>query len=307
MNFHNATSKRKKRKKHQPQMPRQPELENQNRDTQHWAASLSQHDDLLTIEGIDPTTEMALNSIGIRRFADFARYTPETLAHVLQECTGLTVMAETIANEDWIGAAAICAAVTGKPSENHWLPEKTSQPTALPAEQISAAPTEEMLRAAAPENILTQNIANATVSDGTTDVVKNGSEILQTEQNEEKGNGVLWIQHAAFSPVEMPALPSRPATKFIRSEIIIGAEAATVGAEGTLFCARVHAVDTTTGEHKLLAAQAERLQPSQTEYPVHMEFAVPGVGRYRLHIIAFLLHPQAEIAFHQGPILRVVS
>src|SRR5574341_1109435 len=251
-------------------------------------------DDLLNIAGIDPTTELALNSIGLRRFADFERYTPATLAKALQERTGLAVTAETIANEYWIGAAAIFAAVsddTGKPTDSHELLEEAPQPAALPAEQFSAAPAEELAPAAvsgapAPqENISTQNISNTTVSDGATEVNKNDSEILQTELNEEKGNGALWIQHVAFTPMETPAQPHRPATKFLRSEIVIGAEAKAVGAEGTLLCAQVHAVDTATGEDQLLAAQAERLQRSQTDYPVQLEFAVPGIGRYQLHII----------------------
>jgi predicted flap endonuclease-1-like 5' DNA nuclease len=78
-------------------------------------------DDLLAIEGIEPTIEMALNSIGIRRFADFQGYTPETLARALQARAGISVTAETIAAQDWIGWAQILvdepAAQTARPDE----------------------------------------------------------------------------------------------------------------------------------------------------------------------------------------------
>ncbi len=237
------------------------EPKHQSQGLQQLTASLGKRDDLLHIDGIDPTTELALNSIGLRRFADFERYTPEALAKALQERTGLTVTAETIANQDWIGAAAIFMTVsdyTGTPSESHGLPG-------------------------------------------------DASETSQTEQNEEKGKGALWIQHVTFTPMETPTQTNRPAMKFLRSEIVIGAEAMAVVTEAAFLCIQIHAVDTAAGKHKLLAAQAEWLQHGQTDYPVQLEFAVPGIGCYQLHIIAFLLQPEAEIAFYQGPILRVVA
>ncbi len=70
---------------------------------------LPPRDDLLSIEGINPATEMALNSIGIRRFADFRGYTPESLAQALQKRTGISIAATTIANQDWIGWAELLA------------------------------------------------------------------------------------------------------------------------------------------------------------------------------------------------------
>jgi predicted flap endonuclease-1-like 5' DNA nuclease len=307
MNFLKETSRPSKRKKKPnastPQKTSQPKLEHQDQRTQQLTAPLIRRDDLLTIEGIDPRTEMALNSIGIRRFSDFRDHTPQSLSQALEQRTGISIPTETIETQNWCGWAEILAA------------EETAQPTALSVEQISAKSVDEILSAAIPseptplsDNIPAQNaISNTTVADTITDANKNETETFQPGQNEEMRNGALWIQHAAFTPIEMPPMPNRPATKFLQSEIIIGAEAMEVGAEGTPLCTQVHAVDTATSEHKLLAAQAERLQRSQTDYPVQLEFAVPGIGRYQLHIIAFLLQPEAEIAFYQGPILRVVA
>jgi predicted flap endonuclease-1-like 5' DNA nuclease len=82
----------------------------QNQTTAPTIFSFRRRDDLLSIEGIDPTTEMALNSIGVQQYSDFRRYSPEKLAQTLLERTGIAVSADTIASQDWIGWAEILAA-----------------------------------------------------------------------------------------------------------------------------------------------------------------------------------------------------
>jgi hypothetical protein len=247
---------------------------------------VQQRDDLLTIDGIDPTTEMALNSIGIRQFADFQRHTPETLAQALQERTGLAISAETIARQDWVGSAAILASVNNGPRiasvEQPILREKISSQTTLPANQLPITPEQEI----PPASVASAEIAT---------------------KNEETGCQALLIQHAAFAPIERPAKPNHATMKFLQSEIdcsLIGAEAMTIAVP---FCTQVHAVDKATGGYKLLVSQVEQWQPGQMDYQVRLEFAVPGLGRYQLFVIAFLLQADSSVALYQGPLLRVVT
>jgi predicted flap endonuclease-1-like 5' DNA nuclease len=287
------------------------------------ALSVQQRDDLLNIDGIDPMTEMALNSIGIRQFADFQRHTPETLAQALQERTGLAISAESIARQDWIGSAAILASVnngTGTAcGENHVLPEENSGQTALPnqlpfaSEQeippasIAGAEVVNKLEASSQEISTPDATYDTSTRDVTPDTQSQDARTHKSQENADTGFQALRIQHAAFAPIERPAKPNHPAMKFLRSEIdctLIGAEAMTVAAP---FCAQVHAVDQATGEYKLLVSQVEQLPPGQTDYQVRLEYAVPGLGRYQLLAIAFLLQADSGIALYQGPLLRVVA
>jgi predicted flap endonuclease-1-like 5' DNA nuclease len=102
---------RKKKPKENPFLKIDPSTPNeQNQMAVPTVFSFHRRDDLLSIEGIDPTTEMALNSIGVHQYSDFRGYSPETLAQALLERTGIAVSAATIASQDWIGWAEILAA-----------------------------------------------------------------------------------------------------------------------------------------------------------------------------------------------------
>jgi hypothetical protein len=92
---------------------------------------MGQRDDLLDIEGIDPVTEMALNSIGIRKFADFRGYAPETLAQTLREGAGIAIDPAMIAQQDWIGWAELLAAEAEKAK----VIEETAMQASLPEEK----------------------------------------------------------------------------------------------------------------------------------------------------------------------------
>lgn len=123
----------------------------------HQAASpVSFRDDLVLIDGIDPTLEMALNSIGIQRFADFRDYTPETLAQALQDRTGVPVSAETIAKQDWIGWAQILldepASQIARLDEERIADENLSNTSVQPVEQSLAHSEKVVIDDAAPES-----------------------------------------------------------------------------------------------------------------------------------------------------------
>jgi predicted flap endonuclease-1-like 5' DNA nuclease len=280
-------------------------------------------DDLVNIEGIDPTTELALNSIGIREFSDFQKYTAPTLAQALQESSGLTITAETVANQDWIGRAAALA--VGKNTavmaseEIKPAPEEISGRTPLPAAPEKKIPpaADTNAEAASERGPVSKTKPKQkeketpimTTSQTDASVKADAAKTPPTPQHDERNGWALHIQNVTFTPIEMPAGSNQPSTKLLRSEIdykMMNAEASVVAKRMTL-CAQVHAVDMATGEHKLLASQAERLQPRRTDYHARLEFAVPRIGRYRLDVVVFLPQPEPQIAFYEGPFLRVVA
>jgi predicted flap endonuclease-1-like 5' DNA nuclease len=286
-------------------------------------------DDLVDIEGIDPTMERALNLIGVQEFSDFKKYTAETLARALKQ-TGLEldITVETVENQDWIGRAAALAvgkntAVTAS-EEIKSAPEEISGRTPLPAAPAAAAP-EKKIPPAADTNAEAASERGPvsktkpkqkeketpimTTSQTDAGVKADAAKTPPTPQHDERNGWALHIQNVTFTPIEMPAGSNQPSTKLLRSEIdykMINAEASVFAKRMTL-CTQVHAVDMATGEHKLLASQAERLQPRRTDYHARLEFAVPRIGRYRLDVVVFLPQPEPQIAFYEGPFLRVVA
>ncbi|MDZ7362579.1 MAG: hypothetical protein ONB46_17925 [candidate division KSB1 bacterium] len=292
-------------------------------------------DDLVDIEGIDPKMELALNSIGVHEFSDFQKYTAPTLAQALQENSELAITAETIVNQDWIGRAAALAvekntAVTAS-EETKPAPEEIPGRTPLPAAPTAAAPEKKMppaeitdVEAAsepepAPKTKPKQPDGDvkkteketplAAVSQAQAGVKADATKTLPTPQHQEANGWALRIQNVSFMPIEQPGGPHQPPTKLLRSEIdykMMNAEVLGAAKHATL-CTQVHAVDMATGEHKLLASQAERLKPRRTDYHARLEFAVPRIGRYRLDVVVFLPQPEPQIAFYEGPFLRVVA
>ncbi|GEM_PF-4210481 len=242
---------------------------------------LFHRNDLTAIEGIDPITEMALNSIGIRKFNDFRGHTAETLAQALREDAGIEITAATIAEKDWIGWAELLETE----AEKEKTVEKSSARDALHDEKFNEA------QADAAETIYPEKQKPET----------------QDEANDEVD---LLIQQVRFHQFESPATANTAAAKFLRSEIdcrLTGATVPDMKPDRVALCAQIHTLDTTTGEHKMLASQAKHLQLTESDCHFSIEFEAPKIGRYQLQIVAFLLAANPKIAFYQGPILRVVT
>jgi hypothetical protein len=226
--------------------------------------------DLTAIEGIDPVIEMALNSIGIRKFTDFRGHTAETLAQALREGTGIEITAATIAGQDWIGWAELLETEAEK--------EKTVEES-------------HELQAEAAETIYPKKKKPET-------------------PEETNGEVDLSIQQVRFHQLERPSTVNVAAAKWLRSEIdcrLTGATVSDMKSDRVALCAQIHALDTTTGKYKMLASQTERLELAENERHFSIEFEAPKIGRYQLQIVAFLLAANPKIVFYQGPILRVVT
>lgn len=229
--------------------------------------SFRHRDDLLSIEGIDPTTEMALNSIGVHQYSDFRGYSPETLAQTLLERTGIAVAAATITRQDWIGWAEMLAA------EN---------PSAGAAEADNEKAAEETS-----ENAPAQIEITSTV-----------------EQDDELA---LRIQEVKFTQVATRNLPAAKLLRGEINCVLAGETAPPPAAAYAALCAQVYVINKSTGEPKLMASRLARLQSGEMNYFLPLEFEIPEIGVYQLQVVAFLLHPVAKVAFYQGPPLRVIA
>jgi len=258
-----------------------------------------QRNDLLHIDGIDPTLEMALNSIGIRKFADFRGYTPETLAQALQERTGIAVVVTTIAEQDWIGWAELFAAE----AENEKTIAEASGNGSLSGENFHETQSD------GAKKISRAEAARPAMESSADAGITANEEHKPETPSRSNGKVVLSILPARFNQFEKSGAANAAAMKFLRSEIdchVAGANALSVTTDGLPLCTQVFAINTTTEEYKMLASQWERFQPSRSDYRFCIEFEAPPVGRYQLKIVTFLLEANPKIAFEQGPILRVV-
>ena len=304
MNTPDATpeANRKKRKKAAKRMPANAAIRKEAHAAVLPAALPSlQRDDLTAIEGIDPTMEMALNSIGIRQFSDFRGHTPEALAHALQARGVDSITPEKIAEQDWMGWAEILAA------ENLSAPvpasEKRETPTEANKESDSSEPLAQAPKTEEPHSPFAPEVQH---ENGKTPQAENSS------PQEEKSSPVevaLHIHNVRFAQIETTATALQPSAPRLRCEMqceLTGPHAVGRTLEQDHLCTQIHAIDMLTGTHLLLASQSQRLRVDQTDYSATLECKTPEAGRYQSFVIAFLLQSNPPIAFYQGPALRVI-
>jgi len=244
----------------------------QNQTVQQTVIQLPQRDDLFIFEGVDPVIEMALNSIGIRRFSDFEGYTPQSLSQALQNRAGISISPNTIA--DWIGWAAIFA----------------------------AADTDQMTLTVEGEGQKQASIENAYAPD-------DEHHTASSEEESEMKDGALQIKEIRFVQVEMPATADTPSKQLLQGEMcceLAGRKTFAKMDDRIPLCAQIHAIDLATGESTLLASQAEYSQPDLIDYNVRLQFELPKEGRYQLQAVVFWLDADSSIDFYQGPTLRVI-
>jgi predicted flap endonuclease-1-like 5' DNA nuclease len=332
-----SKKRKRKRKRQRPasQITDQVRSGYPNQTTEQLAADLANRDDLLLIEGIGPALEMALNSIGIRKYADFENLTPESLSKTLEERTGLTISAAELENENWIGQAKRLARENSVPiletefpgqdllqtdsesigtaSDEIVEPEPANMDVPKP-ENLSASATEiENRHGEEPDENSSAFAASPPEQSFLGESPKRAPYRRQDMPGPGKlepvdKNPALRIESVRFTSIEIPEADDAPPQKLLRGEIHYGLAEDKALAQTILqapLCAQIHAIDLDTGEHTLLAFKADRLQPDQMDYELQLDFALPGEGRYRLQVVVFRLDSNPDIEFYQGPILRV--
>jgi predicted flap endonuclease-1-like 5' DNA nuclease len=260
------------------------------------ASPMIPRDDLVDIEGIDPRIEMALNSIGIRRFTDFAGYTPHSLAQTLEEQAGISISSDTIAAGDWFGWAQILAEESATRRASQKNPDPVVDET---HEAIVPKHTGEEVSNAGEKKAQEANNSNASVAFDDNKPIE--------EPTIRPVKKTLHIKAARFVP--QPTKPSVGiASKKLRCdvtcELIWPKEAATL--DSATLCAQVHAVNLATGVYELLGSTSRAVPLVHDDYDLVIDFHVPQVGRYQLQTVVMLLGAQPMIDCRQGPVLKVI-
>jgi len=300
MKTHDSASRSSRKKKlHSPISHL---AETSKRDDQHPATASTPvilRDDLVDIDGIDPTIEMALNSLGIRRFTNFDGYTPKSLSQALHDRAGISVSAETIATQDWLGGAQI-------------LVEENAARFVPPAKKDAAkdAPrgafSPERMSAEIKSNGAGDQKAVGATNDSSAEGVLPENKPIQKQSAHAEKDIVLHIKHVRFTQQTEPA--DNPLAKRLRGEIAceLARPKQAVTMDQMTLCAQVHAVNLASGVSELLAAKSHFVLPHRDDYATVIDFEAPQLGRYQLQIVALLLGAQPVIACRPGPVLRVV-
>src|SRR5574341_342115 len=209
-------------------------------------------------------TELALNSLGIRRFADFQAYTPQNLSQALHDRAGISVSADMIVRQDWLVWAAILAAEAAATTvecistkseamenfiaweDNQDLSESVQTPVPIASDMAAAGSAEAALaQHCEPHHELPKD-----------ETVINAMAIRLSE-----------VRFAPIGPQEATAAAS---AKMLLGEI--NCELAGISSVSAPLCVQLHAVDTAANGCALLAAKTERLLSNQAAYRFKLEF-----------------------------------
>lgn len=302
-------------------------------------------DDLTLIDGILPHLELALNSIGIRKYSDLKNYSAERLARLLQQRAGIDISIAAIEPEKWIESARrlaeksavdmdgndkirMTSAATVEPG-NDVAKEKNPRtqetaPIIMPEGSMSAVPGKNIPKArtadVAPEPPIADKPVDAAAEppiadkpiDATAQPLIAAKTDAQLAANGEN-NGVevsLTIAAIHYHQRELPRTAKSPAKKVLQAEVscqLAGKQADLATQYRFPLHIQIHAMAVETEQSALLAEKSLPLTPLQSTYKLHLEFEIPPAGYYQLHGVAFLLAPAPRIDFKTGPFLRVVS
>lgn len=309
------------------------------------AATLAEErvDDLKVINGIGPTFSQALTRIGVRGFADLAKYTPEELSQTLLDQADRKIPSERIEAENWIGQARELASQATEGTETTDVETETVE---QPDETLSTLSWR-------------QQAGFSLFFDYVTD--ESGEQQWQTRvYHDESGeesvlagvktpSWVNWILERAgltlapeaiaiqetdvsISPTSDTAPPAKSARYEAQIEIlgvqitqaelssdqperalmaeidfrISGEEMEKLASDEVPFQIELHAVNLESGAVNFVESEQSRLQPQVFEYRSRQILPIPDLGRYELQSIVLLLPPAEMMACYQGPIVNVV-
>jgi hypothetical protein len=306
------------------------------------ADSTSHVDDVLTeIEGLSKTAERDLHSLGIRGFADLAKYTPKELAKKLYERTKSRRYSVTfIENRDWIGQAKQKLAERKRATSSSPRADTLAKPNA----QASGIKLDDW-NLHAEFTLYFENKAFG--RDEKTWQTRVWKTLVRDREcdNEETFDGiephlwVNWILQQAELPVDVASDLIAPKTfvspttvtpnpaqvsilnvqinpqsssdarngKFasVISFTVSGANARTLAADNTPYQIIVHAVDSDSGVTKHVASERSQLQPKQAVHSHRLKLPIPDLRRFELQTIVLIQSQPELMAVYRGPIINV--
>ncbi len=277
-------------------------LETNAQQTQDGSMAARGRDELTAISGIDSTTEMALNSLGIHRYEDFERWTPEQLADGLTR-RGVSISSGSIMQQNWIGQGQALARKS--PTLSSATPEMIDTTKNEITQHAETQARSEVTPA--PPQLATPPVSEKIDQKREEKVNEKIDEKIKLQSVLDEA-AVLQIKSARFAQQSATAGIGRSNEKGLRSEIVCELAATKLTskkAEPMTLCTQIHAIELTTGFSELLASRSQAVSQTKEKYQSTIDFETPHTGRYRLQIVALLLGAQPNLALHQGPILRV--
>jgi Uncharacterized conserved protein len=279
------------------------------------ANSDTSRDDLQAIGDIGPQTAEALYRIGIKRYSDLARYTPEQLKQALQEQAHVRISTRRIINKDWIGQAMVLA-------------------------ELSVSRAQASYRAAETVHVYRQYAGFSLFFDRKQ--TQSGESEWQTRiYHDESGEEAVfegiqaqqwlaWIQERTQLPIEPAPSPeppqARPQIRIIDVQVsktvalpgapeghlvaeisfeLQGEGYQSLQAERQRYQIELVLVDIEHGTRIEIASLQGRLAENQRVYRRRQEFRQPGPGIYELHCSIVLLK-QADLKHeYKGPQIRI--
>ncbi len=246
--------------------------------------SLLRRDDLLEINHINPTIEIALNTIGLNTYDDFLNRTPEEIAKLLKQRAGITITARTISNEDWIGQA-----------------KKLSQNDPMPP---------------APDEQEPKETDNDTQAKSTIAQVEPAAGISPTSipSSDQTDAHAISVTNSCLRIIEASFVPGEPGDEAIPKKLLstvhcnlseTSVESLTEDSQS--LCIQIHVLDNESHQAELFLSKSMLLNKHQTDYSIDFEVELIKAGYYRLQVIAFVITPKPKIAFYQGPWVRVIE
>lgn len=98
--------------------------------------------------------------------------------------------------------------------------------------------------------------------------------------------------------------------KRLKAEVnfqLSGTDAEMLTSQGLHFRIEGYTLDLESGVPELVAIGRSQLEPQVFKYRREQEFAIPEVGHFEFHNIILVLPPGGMLAYHRGPIMRIVS
>lgn len=290
------------------------------------------------IKGIGPKFAEALSQIGIRRVADLADYTPDTLSEALLNRAGVKVSPERIEANDWIGQARELAEVA---KEESTPPEPdlitVNKPDATWNEHAYFSLKFEYMNDEDGQKSWQTHIYRE----------QDGGEAVEFPGIDDSATWVDWILERAKLPdlaklpptgsevgapaeTEATILPTPVTQEYVRIKIldvqlsearprsalaekhlvsevhfqVLGAQVEMNTAESYPLQIEVQTINLESDASNLVASEDDQIQP-QT-YRKTQQFPIPEVGHYELQSQVALLLPNGKVSdVHKGPRFRV--
>lgn len=293
-----------------------------------------ERDNFEIIDGIGSTWAKALHKIGVHRFEDLARCTPQGLSKTLREKAKTNVPPGRIETKNWIGQAR---ALAQQANTEYTPPEEqvegANKPEKLPSRsrwpqragfsvyfeyiadnQDKKTPQTRVYHDESGEEVLYSGWESTQWVDW---VLQRAGLLVPTEpapaerkepifpvpEVAEKAHiQVLDVQISETSPSPKAPQENLLAQVHLR---ILGDVPEPLSAASTPFQVQVHAVELEGAGSSMVAVEWNRFVPGQLDYTCYLRFPVPDFGKYEIQTIVLL--PSIEMAaFHTGPILSIV-